>query len=97
MNFDPNPIYEPGEPRSISGINNIAKLCDLLEIKMHILPPREIYLHGWGMEAYGARKVFASWELTVFDLHDQPCTFTFDVIEGDSSPFIGLDVAKGAV
>lgn len=97
MNFDQNTIHDAGASRSISGINVIAKFFDVIEIKMHILPSREIYLHGWGMEVYGARKVFAFWELTVVDLHDQPCTFTFDFIEGDSPTVIGLDVVIVAV
>lgn len=91
---DPNPVYDPGSPRSTSGILSAARYCDLLEIDLHITPAREEYMHGWGTNGLGAKPVIGSWELTTTDAEGKSCSLDFDVIAGDSPIIIGLDIGK---
>lgn len=43
---DPNPIYDPGSPISTAGIHSAARLCDLLEVDLTVLPPKGNVTHG---------------------------------------------------
>eukprot|EP00177_Eucheuma_denticulatum_P007832 GFKZ01014258.1.p1 GENE.GFKZ01014258.1~~GFKZ01014258.1.p1 ORF type:complete len:1202 (-),score=97.36 GFKZ01014258.1:1881-5486(-) len=97
MTVDVNPIYDPGAPKSIGGVNEAAKICDMLEVSFDVKPPKEEYMHAWGDRTIDAKPIIASWELTTFDIHHKPCTFEFDLLEGDEPIIIGLDVGKHCI
>lgn len=94
---DPNPVYDVGAPRSTGGINNAAALCDVLEVDFKITPPEFVYYHGWGDGCHDLRPIVGVWEITVMDKNHNPCTFSFDLVEGDSTLVVGLDVGKFAM
>lgn len=94
---DPNPVYDPGAPRSIGGMHNAARLCEVLEIDFEIQPPQDLYMHGWGEQCHDPKPVIGVWEITLLDVNRNPCTLCFDLIEGDSVLVVGLDVGKFAL
>lgn len=55
--LDQNTVYDLGAPRSIVGIDEAVKLCHLLEIDLHLSPPQENYVHGWGEDCQDPRHV----------------------------------------
>lgn len=94
---DPNPIDDPGSPRSTAGINSAAMLCELLEIDLIAIPSQENFLYRWGEKGLDSKPIVASWELTVFDVENNPCSIVFDLLPDDSSIIIGLDVGKFSI
>lgn len=94
---DPNPVYDPGSPRSTAGILSAARFCELLEIDLEILPVRTEYMHGWGTDGLGAEPILASWELTTIDAEGKSCSIEFDVLTGSSPIIIGLDIGKFSI
>lgn len=94
---DPNPIYDPGSPRSTAGINSAAYLCDMLEITLSIMAPQEDITHGWGQEGLGAEQVVGTWELNIQDRIGNSCSLVFDILPGNSPIIIGLDIGKHAI
>lgn len=97
MTVDPNPIYDSGSPCCTAGTNSAARLCDLLEIDLTMHAPREEMVHGWGEQGLGAESFVGCWELTIFDQEQRPCTILFDLLPGNSSIIIGLDIGKYAI
>lgn len=43
---DVNPILDEGAPTSTGGIENAAKLCNMLAMNLNLKPPRSLYHHG---------------------------------------------------
>lgn len=93
---DPNPILDEGAPRSIGGMNNAMRLCDVLGYKFEVDAPREDYWHGWGDQAADLRPVQCTWTLTVNDENGKPTAIPFDLIEGNAPLIVGLDLKRHA-
>lgn len=54
-------------------------------------------MHSWGQKNLDPKQIVGSWELTVFDFDNNPCSFLFDLIPDDSSIIIGLHVGKYSI
>lgn len=94
--MDPTPIYNPGAPRTTGGINNAAHVCGTMEIDLTISPPTEEYVHCWEEECHYPRPVIGPMELAILDKRMAPSTLHFDLVQGDYTLIIGLDVGKFA-
>ena len=50
--------------------------------------------HGFGEKGLDPLPVVCTWNLTTFDLHVKPTSFTFDPVQGSDPLLIGLDVSE---
>lgn len=89
---DLNPILYEGAPSSTGGLEEAVKLCDQLEIQLVLDPPREAYLHGWGITCALSKLIIATWVLIVNDINGFPTPLPFDLVEESSPLIIGLDL-----
>lgn len=92
--IDVIPILDEGAPTSTGGIDNAAKLCNILGMNLKLKPSRSLYHHRWGMNAADSKHVVASWYLTINDLNKKSAMFVFDPVEGESPLLIGLDTKQ---
>lgn len=63
MNTDVNPIVDPGAPTSAGGMLDITEICDSRGIEVTIEPPRDVYIHGWGMDCANGKPIIGTWWL----------------------------------
>lgn len=63
---------------------------------LHLQPPRQEYIHGWGEECHDPRPIIASWDLMIPTNDGTLVPFTFDIVRGSSPIVIGLDVKRHA-
>lgn len=61
---------------------------------MKIDPLNELHLQGWGKACQDPKLVVVVWEVTLFDIKDNPCTLRCDLIDGDSIFVIGFFVGR---
>lgn len=87
---NPNLIYGPVSPKFTAGVQNTAKLCDILVIECFVLPAQYVTLHECVDKGIHS-KLLACWELTVFVIDEKPCSTVSDLIPDDSPIIMGLD------
>lgn len=81
---DLNTVYDLGPSRSMEGINDTAKLCDMLEIDLRIQTAWEDYMNEWGEACQNPKPIVSLWEISILDVNNKPCALCFDIINGDS-------------
>ena len=90
---DPNPIIDPGCPRSAGGVLSASALCQALGIDMELKPlDCTPFYHGYGENCSDAHIVFAIWELPVSDLYGTELRIPFYVTHGDGVLLLGNNV-----
>lgn len=96
LRADRNPILDGGAQTSTGGIEEATALCDALDVLLVQEPPRDNYLHGWGMHGANARPIVCTWTLAISDAYGNPKAIPFDLLHGSSLLLIGFDVRRFA-
>lgn len=86
-----NPILDPGAPVSFAGIRAAAHFAEETGIEFILKTPETRRRHGFGPGSTQGGETIGVWQCSVYDLHDRPVSFSFDIIEGDSPVLLGLD------
>lgn len=91
---DFNPISDEGAPTSSGGIQNATELADALGAGLHLTPAEQRYFVGWGDRGADAEPFLYKRTFTLNDINSTPTKFPFDLVNGQSPIFIGLDQEK---
>ena len=91
---DPNPIIDPGCPRSVGGIDCAAALCTALNIQFKLRQMDcEPFLHGYGKDCSDAEvTTIGIWDLPVTDMSGTEAKIPFYVTRGDGFLLLGNEI-----
>lgn len=90
---DPNPIIDPGCPRSVGGKESAEALCRAmgLEFKTRKLDC-EPFMHGYGKECSEAELVYAIWDLPIKDMTGIEVKIPFFLTRGSGFLLLGNEI-----
>ena len=88
--IDPDPILDPGCPRSSGGVQSAAalRISIVIPFKLRKLDCKSFF-HGYGMHCSEAEIVFAIWDLPVSYLNGNNILIPFYVTHGSGVLLIG--------
>ena len=80
---DPNPMFDPGCPRSIGGFQSASILCVAMGIEFQLekLDCQPFY-HGFGESCSDAQLTFAIWKLPLIDIYGTSLEIPFYITQG---------------
>ncbi len=92
---DPNPIIDPGCPRSIGGVQSASILCVAMGIEFQLekLDCQPFY-HGFGESCSDAQLTFAIWKLPLIDIYGTSLEIPLYITPGSGLLLLGNNVTS---